>query len=84
MKNLIVDFKINKESKWKSKDDFNEKIKEIFSEYKKNGIIKIEELFIKVNSEMGCLYYMEQYTEYEDTFLNMQKEWFLLEGMKRN
>lgn len=84
MKNLIVGFKINKESKWKSKDDFNEKIKEIFSEYKKNGIIKIEELFIKVNSEMGCLYYMEQYTEYEDTFLNIQKEWFLLEGMKRN
>lgn len=84
MKKTILELKMNKKSNKQFGDDFNEIIKEIFLEYKKNGIVENEELFIKVYEEMSFFHYMEQYTEYEDTFLNMQKEWFLLEILKKN
>lgn len=64
--------------------DFNENIRDVFFKYKENGVVGNEELLIKIYEEMKCIYYMEQYNEYEDIFLNMQKEWFLLEGLKRN
>lgn len=79
MKKIALDFKLKKQVD----NNFNESIKNLFIDFKENGCIENEKLFIKIYKEMDCLYYMEQCNEYEDTYLNMQKEWFLLESLKR-
>jgi len=79
MKKTVLDFKFKKQVN----NNFNESIKNFFMDFKENGCIENEKLFIKIYKDMDCLYYMEQFNEYEDTYLNMQKEWFLLESLKR-